>query len=271
MNNPPKYIAKKPDSTGHIPYTAEENETWAILYERQTKIIVDRACDEFVTGLQRLAMPTKTIPQCDEMNTRLHACTGWRVKPVAALIPEDEYFDLLAHCYFPGASFIRYREELDYLQEPDIFHEFYGHCPMLTNQAFADFQQAYAKLSLKASPEERLMLMRLYWFTVEFGLIETQKGLRVYGGGILSSAKETVSSLIDPDAIRIPFDNGLTALRTPYRIDMIQPVYFVLDSFEQLYEVLKGDLMGLVHQAQDLGDLPPQFPVADVDHSHVKC
>ncbi len=271
MNTTSKYTAKLPDTTGYIPYTDEENETWALLYERQSKIVVGRACDEFITGLQRLAMPSKTIPQCAEMNARLQACTGWQVKPVPALIPEDEYFDLLAHCTFPGASFIRYREELDYLEEPDIFHEFYGHCPMLTHQAFADFQQAYAKLALKATPDERLMLMRLYWFTVEFGLIQTAEGLKVYGGGILSSAKETVSSLVDPKAIRIPFDNGLTALRTLYRIDMVQPVYFVLDSFQQLYDVLHGDLMGLVHKAQDLGDLPPQFPAVVDNQSHVKC
>jgi len=266
-----KYTAKQPDNTGHIAFSDEENNIWAILYERQMKIIVDRACPEFCLGLTKLDMPQHTIPQCEEINRRLYPASGWRVKPVAALIPEEEYFDLLANCYFPAASFIRLREELDYLQEPDIFHELYGHCPMLANQAFADFQQAYGKLALKASPIDRLHLMRLYWFTVEFGLIQTQAGLRVYGGGILSSAKETVSSLVDPTAIRIPFDDGLTALRTPYRIDMVQPVYFILADFQQLYKVLQGDLMGLVHQAQDLGDLPPHFPPVNTSQLDIKC
>lgn len=266
-----KYVAKEPNSEGIIPYTVEENETWAILYARQKDIVIDRACNEFITGLEKLQMPQKNIPQCHEMNVRLQACTGWKVKPVAALIPEEEYFDLLANKTFPGASFIRTRAELDYLQEPDIFHEFFGHCPMLTDQAYADFQQAYGKLALDALPEDRIHLMRLYWFTVEFGLIQTTKGLRAYGGGILSSAQETVSCLIDKDAIRFPFGDGMTSLRTPYRIDMVQPLYFVLQSFQELYDVLSQDLIGKVHQAQDLGDLPPHFPPLELGDTNVNC
>lgn len=266
-----KYTARIPDATGHIHYTAEDDAVWKRLYERQMGIVKDRASDVFMLGLQRLDMPVDHVPQCEEMNKRLSALTGWRVKPVAAIIPDEEYFDLLAHKYFPAASFIRLLEELDYLQEPDIFHEFYGHCPMLTDPICADFQERYGKLALKASAADRVQLMRLYWFTIEFGLIQESAGLRVYGGGILSSAAETVSSLIDPKALRVPFEDGLPAMRTPYRFDMVQPLYYVLNSFDQLYQLLHGDLLGLVHKAQDLGDFEPAFPPLSTQSTQAVC
>ena len=176
-----------------------------------------------------------------------------------ALIPFDKFFELLANRRFPAATFIRTREEMDYLQEPDIFHEVFGHCPLLTNQAYADFTETYGKLGLNASHADRVMLARLYWFTIEFGLIQTAKGLRIYGGGILSSKEETVYCLESPEPQRKPFD-PIEALRTPYRIDIKQPVYFVLDNFDTLYKLIDMDLIGLIQQARKLGEFAPAYP-----------
>src|SRR3990167_4932817 len=212
-----KYKAKTPDASGHIDFTKEENETWKILIERQLHIIEHRACPEFLEGLAHLNLPLNHIPQCHDINQVLQRTTGWSVVPVAAIIPLSQFFQLLANKQFPAASFIRVREELDYLQEPDIFHEFFGHCPLLTNQAYADFTEHYGKLGLAADEEDRIMLGRLFWFTNEFGLINTAKGLRTYGGGILSSKNETIYCIESDIPERKPFD-VIQVLRTPYRI-----------------------------------------------------
>ena len=170
----------------------------------------------------------------------------------------DYFFSLLANRKFPAATFIRRPEELDYLQEPDIFHEIFGHCSMLTHPACADFTQAYGKLGLSASHEDQVMLAKLYWFTIEFGLIKTQAGLRIYGGGILSSKSETISCLESDNPQRKPFD-VLEVLRTPYRIDLIQPIYFIIDNFATLFNLTQMDLMGLIHQARQLGMYDPLY------------
>ena len=156
-------------------------------------MIEGRACQEYLDGIEQLGLPHERIPQLDEINRVLQATTGWRVARVPALIPFQTFFELLASQQFPVATFIRTPEELDYLQEPDIFHEIFGHCPLLTNPWFAEFTHTYGKLGLKASKEERVFLARLYWMTIEFGLVETDQGKRIYGGGILSSPKETAS------------------------------------------------------------------------------
>ena len=181
-----KYKAKTPDASGHIDFTKEENETWKILIERQLHIIEHRACPEFIEGLTHLNLPLNHIPQCHDINQVLQRTTGWSVVPVSAIIPLSQFFQLLANKQFPAASFIRVREELDYLQEPDIFHEFFGHCPLLTNQAYADFIEWYGKTALESDRKTQSILGRLFWFTIEFGLLETSEGLRIYGGGILS-------------------------------------------------------------------------------------
>lgn len=253
------YIAKTPDANGMIAYTAEEDSVWRDLYARQIKIIENRACDEYIEGLRILNLPTDRVPQCVEVSAALTKATGWAVEPVAALIPFDEFFSLLANRKFPAASFIRTREELDYLKEPDIFHEVFGHCPLLTNQVYADFVQKYGELGLAANAKERMLLARLFWFTIEFGLINTQAGVRVYGAGILSSKEETIYALESATPQRKPFF-ALDVLRTPYRFDIKQTIYFVINSYHDIFSLIQTDIMELIQQSQILGEFPPEHP-----------
>ncbi|MGK7296144.1 MAG: phenylalanine 4-monooxygenase [Candidatus Wenzhouxiangella sp. M2_3B_020] len=259
MGKSSKYEAKVPDDNGIIPYTDEEHAIWAELYERQMDIIPGRVCDEFLQGLDALALPKDRIPQPLEVSKVLKEKTGWEVAPVPALINFDRFFKLLAEKKFPAASFIRTREEMDYLQEPDIFHEIFGHTAMLTHQAFADFTEAYGKAGVNASKKERVFLARLYWFTVEFGLLNTSEGVRIYGGGIASSPGETVYAVESPEPIRRPFD-PIDALRTPYRIDIYQTVYYVLDSMNDLFGLAEQDLLALIRKARALGEFEPTYP-----------
>lgn len=253
------YVSKAPDENGIIAWSDEENAIWHDLVDRQLKIIPGRACDEYMAGLELINLPKDRIPQLHELNKVLGETTGWQVARVPALIPFDEFFRLLANKEFPVATFIRTREEFDYLQEPDIFHEIFGHCPLLTNPAFANFTHQYGRLGYAATPKERVYLARLYWFTVEFGLLETEKGLRIYGGGILSSPGETKYALESDKPERVRLD-PLSALRTPYRIDIMQPIYYTLRSVEQLFEISDMDIMALVHEAMELGLFEPKFP-----------
>ncbi len=259
MGKGSKYVAKIPDADGNIAYTGEENAIWHELITRQMQVIHNRACREFIDGLEILALPQDRIPQPAEVSAVLHARTGWQVEPVPALIDFDQFFALLADRRFPAASFIRSREEMEYLQEPDIFHEIFGHCAMLTHPAFADFTAAYGRAGVAADKADRVMLARLYWFTVEFGLLHTPDGLRIYGGGINSSPGETVYALESDKPYRKPFD-PIEALRTPYRIDIYQTVYYVLHRIDDLYELARADLNHLVRIARALGPLAPTYP-----------
>ena len=275
MEHVSKYTAKIPDENGEIYFTDEEHLVWHDLMERQMPIVEQRACEEFLTGLELLKLSEDKIPSCAELNTALGKHTGWSVKPVPALIPVEEFFTLLANRIFPAASFIRLREEFDYLQEPDLFHEYFGHCPLLTNPHYADFMQAYGKLALASSDENRALLGRLYWFTVEFGLINRpdNSGVSCYGGGILSSIEETVYSVDSDTPERRPLGNGLDALRTPYRIDILQPIYYVIDDFSQLYELLKDDgkhINKIMETSKTLGEFAPTFPPVK-DQIAVRC
>jgi phenylalanine-4-hydroxylase len=190
------------------------------------------------------------VPQCEEVSRVLRECTGWEVAPVPALINFTDFFNLLANKRFPAASFIRTREEMEYLQEPDIFHEIFGHTPLLTDPRFAAFTHAYGKAGAAARKEDRPMLARLYWFTVEFGLIHRpRRGLRTYGAGVVSSIGETVYALDSEEPQRKPFD-PMDVLRTPYRIDIFQPIYFVIESFDTLFEVAQMDLLALIEKAR---------------------
>jgi len=253
-----KYLSKKLDQNGIAHYTDQENETWNILYQRQMETIQDRACDEFLEGIALLGMSKDRIPQCPDISKTLQQTTGWSVAPVPSLISSQRFFTLLANRQFPAATFIRIPEELDYLQEPDIFHEIYGHCPLLTNKDYADFVETYGKLSLEVSPNIQNRLLRLFWMTIEFGLMETPKGTRIYGGGILSSYEETIYALGSPIPERKPF-TILDALRTPYRIDIKQPVYYILPSMHTLYDILHSDLFAYVEEAVELGDFNVNF------------
>ncbi len=255
-----RYVSHQPDDQGFVLYSPEEQGTWQLLFERQMKLIPGRACDEFTQGLQKLGLTAEAIPQLPELSRNLSALTDWKVAPVNALISARAFFELLATRRFPAATFIRRREELDYVQEPDIFHELFGHCPLLTNPIYADFVHVYAKTVLERPESDWPLLQRLFWFTVEFGLIRTTKGLRAYGGGILSSISETVYSVESDVPLRVLFD-PLSAFRVPYRIDKLQCVYFVIDSYQQLYDFLRADLSELIKRARSLGEYPPFFQV----------
>lgn len=249
------YTAKKPNKDGLIHYTSEEHSVWKTLYNRQIDVVKKRACHEYLEGIHMLGLDAEEIPQCKDVSERLSKCTGWMVEPVEALISFDEFFNLLANKKFPAASFIRHKEELDYLKEPDIFHELFGHCPLLTSQAFADFTHEVGKLGIKIDPKDHHMLARMYWFTVEFGLINTPQGLKIYGGGILSSYQETIYALESDEPQRKPFDL-LTVLRTKYRYDELQKNYFIIQSFDALYALMSKNLVNYFNEARKLGMLP---------------
>jgi len=235
-----------------------DNEVWNILITRQELIIQNRACDEFIHGLKLLDLPKTRMPSIQEVSDKLNTITGFTLEPVPEIISYDNFFQLLSQRRFPCTTFLRTKEQLDYLKEPDVFHEIFGHCPLLTNPAYADFTHNYGKLGIHATHEERVLLARLYWFTIEFGLINTKNGLRAYGGGILSSPKETVYSVESNIPERKPFDIN-TALRTPYEIDVIQPIYFVLNNFSELYDLINMDLMGLIREIH-IAENAPKFP-----------
>ena len=232
-------------------YTDVEHQTWDTLYARQMKILPGRAAEVFFDGLKSLDLNTGGIPDFEIMNPKLQALTGWTVVCVPGLVPDEVFFDHLANRRFPSGQFIRRPDQLDYLQEPDIFHDVFGHVPMLSNPDFADYMEAYGKGGQRAASLGMLPnLARLYWYTVEFGLMKEADELRIYGAGIVSSATESVFSLEDPSPNRIGFELE-RVMKTLYRIDDFQQVYFVIDSIEQLkgetlkdfgpiYERLKG-------------------------------
>lgn len=255
-----RYVSHQPDAEGLVGYSEEEHHVWRLLYERQITAIQNRACDEFIAGLQSLNLSADCIPQLPDVSRCLKALTGWEVAAVPSLISAQKFFELLAKRCFPAATFIRCIEELDYVQEPDIFHELFGHCPMLTNPIYADFVFDYACTVLNSPEENWPLLQRLFWFTVEFGLIKTQQGLRAYGGGILSSIRETAYSIESDAVLRALFD-PVVALRTPYRIDSLQPIYFVIDNYQTLYQFVKKDVNQYIQRARELGEYPPLFAV----------
>lgn len=217
-------------------YGAADHAMWDRLFERQAAMLEGRVVPEFLQGLDILRMDRPGIPEFAALNERLRAATGWEVIAVPGLVPDRVFFDHLANRRFPAGRFIRTPEQEDYLQEPDIFHDVFGHVPLLANPVFADYMQAYGRGGLRADGMGAIAkLARLYWYTVEFGLIQTDAGLRLYGAGIVSSNAESHFALEDPSPNRIGFDLR-RIMRTRYRIDDFQQSYFVIDSFEQLLE-----------------------------------
>ena len=267
------YISHQPASQGHIHYSDDENAMWQALLTRQAKQIPNRACSAYIEGLEKLNLPSTHIPQLHDIDEILQATTGWQTAAVPALISFGKFFKLLANKRFPVATFIRRFEDMDYIEEPDVFHEIVGHCPLLTHPAFAAFNETYGELGLNASKEERLFLARLYWFTIEFGLVGSHPdNRRIYGGGILSSPSETIYTLNGSDTLQQSnhqqqpqnqpehraFDL-LDVLRTPYRIDHIQPIYYVIDDLDALFDIVDSDIMGKVKQAMALGLFEPTY------------
>ncbi len=239
-------------------YSNQEHALWRHLYERQSAILPGRACDAFLDGLHRLGVAADGIPDFERLSDSLEDATGWRVVAVAGLVPDDVFFWHLANRRFPVTNWIRTPQQMDYLQEPDVFHDLFGHVPMLTNPVFADYMQAYGRGGLKALRLDALhYLARLYWYTVEFGLIKTADGLRIYGSGIVSSHTESVYCLEDPKPNRIGFDL-LRIMQTDYRIDDLQEVYFVIESFDQLFDATRPDFTPYYNDLRRRDDLTPK-------------
>ena len=262
MAKPTSYTAKPPDARGYIAYDAAEDAVWADLVARQMPAAQAHMARPWLEGLARLDLPADRVPQCPEVSARLAPITGWRVEPVPALIGFAHFFAMLADRAFPAASFIRRREHFHYLEEPDIFHEIFGHAPLLADPAFAGFGHAIGQAGARAEKQDYAWLIRLYWFTIEFGLIRQDGGLKALGSGLASSVTELPWSLSDgresgPE--HRPFDI-IDILRTPYRIDIHQPVYFVLDRAEDLFAAADRDLLADVAEARRLGLHAPKYP-----------
>lgn len=241
-------------------YSATEHRVWTTLYERQKDLLPGRACDAFLRGLDALNLHRGGIPDFARINPELTRLTGWSVVAVPGLVPDAVFFDHLANRRFPAGQFIRDPAKLDYLSEPDIFHDVFGHVPMLTDPVFGDYMQAYGEGALRARSLNHLHhLARLYWYSVEFGLLATPAGLRIYGAGIVSSRGETIFALEDPSPHRLEFDLE-RIMRTPYRIDDFQQVYFVAPSLEGILAETLADFGPLYARLADARDVP----IADI-------
>lgn len=238
-------------------YTPAEHATWRTLFERQTRLLPGRACDEFVQGMRDLPIGADRIPDFRELSEVLMKRTGWQVVAVPGLVPDDVFFEHLANRRFPSGNFIRQPQELDYLEEPDVFHDVFGHVPMLMNPAIADFIQAYGQGGLRAQQLGCLpQLARVYWYTVEFGLLQQGDGLRLYGAGIASSYTESRFCLESPSPNRIRFDLE-RVMRTHYRIDDFQETYFVIRDLDELLDFARIDFAPLYERARQGHELQP--------------
>ena len=260
MNAQPRRVEHQQTDKGSVPvyttavvdqpwasYTRSDHETWATLFERQKQLLVGRACDEFLENQQRFGMTPDAIPKFDDLNRVLKGTTGWQIIGVEGLLPELTFFDHLANRRFPVTWWIRKPDQIDYIAEPDLFHDLFGHVPLLLNPVFADYMQAYGCGGVKAhglGAEALVNLTRLYWYTVEFGLIKQSDGVRIYGSGIVSSKGESIHCLESAAPNRIGFDMP-RIMRTRYRIDTYQKTYFVIDSFQQLMDATEPDFTSL--------------------------
>ncbi len=258
-DRPPRgdYSRAGPDYTcpqRYETYSDTDHDTYRRLYERQAALLPGRACDEFIAALPSLGIKDR-IPRFEEINERLYRATRWEIVGVPGLIPEVPFFTLLAHRKFPVTDWIRTPAEFDYIVEPDIFHDLFGHVPLLFNPIFADHVQAYGQGGLKAHGLDACeLLSRLYWYTVEFGLIRQKDGLRAYGAGILSSPGELQYSVESREPQRLPLDIE-RVMRTRYKIDTYQQTYFVIDSLRELFEKTAPDFTPLYERVRALPPL----------------
>lgn len=230
-------------------YTTEDFEVWRILFERQMKALPGKATQEYLEGIKRVGFVADRIPNFEEVNVQLQKYTGWRIYVVPGLLPNKEFFELMRDGNFCATTWLRKMNQLDYLEEPDMFHDVFGHVPLLTNKPLCKFLEDLSLIALEHIDSEIAieLIARLYWYTVEFGLIREPAGLRIYGAGILSSSGETDYSLYSDIPERVPF-NVSEILDTPYIKDRYQSKYFVIDSFEQLYASVP-EIAKLVKQA----------------------
>lgn len=246
-------------------YTETEHATWRALFARQQALLPGRAAGAFLDGLVRLPIFGEGIPDFARLNEVLARATGWRLIAVPGLVPDAGFFEHLANRRFPAARFIRRPDQMDYLEEPDVFHDVFGHAPMLMLPAFADYMQAYGKGGLKALRLGALeRLARVYWYTVEFGLVREAAGLRIYGSGIVSSRTESIFCLEDPSPHRLAFELR-RVLRTRYRIDDFQECYFAIRDFDELLELAEIDFAPIYPEVAALPDLAPG-ELTETDH-----
>ena len=278
--NEPRRVEHQQTDKGYVPvyttavveqpwadYKAEDHATWGTLYQRQRELLVGRASEEFLAAQDAMGMTPHAIPRFDQLNEVLGAATGWTVIGVEGLLPELDFFEHLANRRFPVTWWIRRPDQIDYIAEPDLFHDLFGHVPLLMSPLFADYMQAYGRGGVKAhgvGPEALVNLTRLYWYTVEFGLINTSQGLRIYGAGIVSSKGESLYSLESPAPNRLGFDLQ-RIMRTRYRIDTFQKTYFVIDSYAQLIEATGPDFTPLYALLAEQ-DAVPAGQVLESDH-----
>lgn len=251
---------ERPDWTvdqGWERYTARDHGVWKTLFERQSRLLQGRACDPFLHALGELPIGADQIPDFRRLSDMLMKRTGWQVVAVEGLVPDEVFYEHLANRRFPAGNFIRRPEELDYLEEPDVFHDVFGHVPLLMQPVIADYTQAYGVGGLRAKKLGVLdKLARLYWYTVEFGLVQQKEGLRIFGAGIASSAAESVYALEDPSPNRLGFELE-RVMRTNYRIDDLQETYFVIDGLEQLLELADIDFGPLYERLRTLPEYEP--------------
>jgi phenylalanine-4-hydroxylase len=278
MNTKPRRVEYQQTDKGSIPvyttatveqpwadYTPDEHAVWATLFRRQREVLKNRACQEFLDNQERFGMSPDAIPKFQDLNRVLKAGTNWEIVGVEGLLPDPVFFDHLAHRRFPVTWWIRKPEQLDYLSEPDLFHDLFGHVPMLLNPVFADYVQAYGRGGVMAhelGSTALLNLTRLYWYTVEFGLINTPQGLRIYGSGIVSSKGESIYCLESDSPNRIGF-NLERIMRTQYKIDTYQQTYFAIDGFEQLMNATKPDFTPIYARLKGQPDFPAGTPQPD--------
>ena len=283
MSNEPRRVEHQQTDRGYVPvyttgvveqpwdgYTPTDHQVWATLFRRQREVLVGRACDAFLDAQDTMGMTPDAIPKFSDLNQALRAATGWELVGVEGLLPELVFFDHLANRRFPVTWWIRKPEQMDYLSEPDLFHDLFGHVPLLMDPVFADYLQCFGHGGVKAHGigEDALMLLsRLYWYTVEFGLIRQEDGLRIYGSGIVSSKGESIHCLESDAPNRIGFDLE-RIMRTRYRIDTFQKTYFVIDSFEQLMKATEPDFAPIYERLAREDGVPAGtvLPGDDVQH-----
>lgn len=232
-------------------YTREDFRVWRTLFERQQQLLTSYGSATYLNAIGKVGFTAEAIPDFSKVNTLLQPLTGWQLTVVPGLVPARDFFEMLAIKIFPATCWLRTEAELDYIEEPDMFHDVFGHVPLLADAHYALFMQAFGQMALQWADDEEVIdiLSRLYWFTVEFGLIQEQNGVKIYGAGILSSPGETRHSMADTTS-RLPFD-ATEILNTSYRTDVMQDKYFVIKSFEQLYH-------GLPHVAAIINNFKQQ-------------
>ncbi|MDQ3268651.1 MAG: phenylalanine 4-monooxygenase [Pseudomonadota bacterium] len=283
MNNLPRKVENLQTDKGSVPvyatgiveqpwddYSSSDHDVWRQLYERQREVLVGRASDAFLQAQDAMGMTPDRIPRFSDLNAVMGDATGWEIIGVEGLLPELDFFDHLANRRFPVTWWIRKPEQIDYISEPDLFHDLFGHVPLLINPVFAEYMQAYGSGGVKAhaiGPDALQNLTRLYWYTVEFGLIRQAEGLRIYGSGIVSSKGESIHSLESPAPNRVAFDLE-RIMRTRYRIDTYQKTYFVIDSFEQLMEATEPDFTPIYERLAQVESVPAGTVLPDDEVLH---